>query len=127
MRKWMPIFLMLLLPLQWTAALAADCCLRHGAGSEQQAGYDHAQMHSDHHEHHAKVEMKDGANDSTAAKADCNSNCAGCHLHHCAAVVRDARTDIGTPPSARDDTPYLSSVTSPLPDNLFRPPLALLA
>lgn len=127
MRKLILVFLMLFLPLQWTAALAADCCLRHAEAQEHHAapqGHDHAQMHGDHHEHHAKSDKTD---DGKQAKVDCDMGCGGCLAHHCAAAVTELSSFAATVPAGADDTPYLSRITSPVPDNLYRPPLSSLA
>lgn len=126
MRKLMLVFLMLFLPLQWTAALAADCCLRHDAQTQEHhaAPADHAQMHGDHHAHHAKADKPDPAKQ---AKTDCDMGCGSCLAHHCAAAVSETLSLVPPPPAQAGDTPYLSRITSPLPDNLFRPPLARLA
>lgn len=125
MRKLMLVFLMLFLPLQWTAALAADCCLRHDAQTQehhaQQAGHDHE------HQHHAKADTQDGKPAGKLAKNDCQSDCAGCHVHHCAVVLPGLDSLATLPSIGSDDTPYVSGVTSPVPDNLFRPPLSRLA
>jgi hypothetical protein len=130
MRKLMLVFLMLFLPLQWTAALAADCCLRHDAQTQEHhaAQMDHAQMHGDHHEHHAKAEKSDdGKTDSgKQVKLDCDMGCGGCLAHHCAAAVSESLTIAAGLPAMAGDTPYLSRITAPVPDNLYRPPLSSL-
>jgi hypothetical protein len=132
MRKWVALFMMLFLPLQWSAALAAECCLRHDAQAEKvtmEQGAHHA------HQHHAMADHKSDKQDSQKsekqdgkqAKNDCQMDCVGCHAHHCAAVVIDADALAAVPPLHSDDTPYLASITSPMPDNLYRPPLSPLA
>jgi hypothetical protein len=142
MRKWIALFMMLLLPLQWTAALAAECCLRHDAQAEKPAVQHGAAQHE--HQHHAQAEHKhkdvqkdvkqqdakqqDAKQpDGKQAKNDCQLDCVGCHVHHCSAIVIDADTLAALPPVRSDDTPYLASITSPAPDNLLRPPLSRLA
>ncbi|HTJ97666.1 MAG TPA: hypothetical protein VL381_09360 [Rhodocyclaceae bacterium] len=126
MRKLILTFLMLFLPLQWTAALAADCCLRHTEQSQQ-----HSQMQVDgQHEHH----MQDHAHHQSSktdgkqtANNDCGMNCVGCHAHHCAAAIFSMSEFVPVRPSGVVATPYLSRISNPLPDSLYRPPLSLLA
>lgn len=129
MRKLMLVFLMLFLPLQWTAALAADCCLRHEAQPQEHhaAPVDHAQMHGDHHAHHASADKSHKSDSGQQAKTDCDMGCGSCLAHHCAAAVSASLSFAPALPAQAGDTPYLSRITSPLPDNLFRPPLARLA
>ena len=126
MRKLMLVFLMLFLPLQWTAALAADCCLRHDAQAGEHAAQQ-AVTHDHEHAHHSKAEVKDGKPTGKLVKTDCQSDCAGCHAHHCAVVLPDLGKLTTLPSMGAADTPYVSGITSPLPDNLFRPPLSSLA
>ncbi len=104
--------------------MAADCCLRHEAPPAEH----HAQMqHAEHADHHHHAQPDQAADADKSAKADtsgCDMNCVNCHAHHCTCVMVDAHTGMSEAPAAKDDTPYLSSITSPLPDNLYRPPLA---
>lgn len=154
MRKWLLAFLMLILPLQWTAALAADCCLRHDGqepGQAQHAGMtsahtmhvmhaEHARPagHADHVDHaahaknqmpgeQAKLDASPDANSAGNAPSDCSMDCVGCHLHHCAAAVFELVAFAALNPLGGDDTPYLSRLPVPRPDTLLRPPLARLA
>lgn len=122
MRKLMLIFLMLFLPLQWTAALAADCCLRHDAKAQEH----HAQMvHAEHADHqHAEASTHDHAQNQSG---DCDKNCVGCHAHHCACAVVELGAALPVIPSAMGQTPYISTLVEAVPDNLFRPPLARFA
>ena len=128
MRKLMLVFLMLFLPLQWTVALAADCCLRHDAQTQE-----HHAAQAAHHDHaahdHAKADLHDStqAADGKQVQADCNMNCAGCHAHHYAAAVFEPAAFAASAPAGTDDTPYFSGCSSALTDNLYRPPLARLA
>lgn len=129
MRKWFAVFLMLLLPLQWSIAVAADCCLRHAAPVQaSHAGMTHEHHADTHHADHqsqAAPQQQDDAGKSAAA--GCDMSCLGCHAHHCACAVFEKHSTLSLLPLIRHDTPYLSRLTSPLPDNLFRPPLAALA
>lgn len=136
MRKWLLAFLMLILPLQWTAALAADCCLRHeGQGPAQHAGMASAHAeHADHAQHaaHAKTQLpgeqaKLDADLNGNVPSDCSMDCVGCHVHHCAAAVFEFAAFAALSPLGGDDTPYLSRLPVPRPDTLLRPPLARLA
>lgn len=131
MRKLTLVFLMLFLPLQWTAALAADCCLRHDAQSGEHVAHQTA-THDHGHAHHGSSEAKDGKPagklaDKLGKAADCQSDCASCHAHHCAVVLPDLGKLTTLPPLGSDDTPYVAGVSSPSLDNLFRPPLSRLA
>lgn len=124
MRKLMLVFLMLLLPLQWTIALAADCCLRHDVQTQTDH---HAQMmQMDHADHQTHVQTTQQNDDSQQSQSDCEMNCGGCAAHHSVCAVVEVRAVVPVASSAKDNTPYLSRITSPLSDNLYRPPLVAL-
>jgi hypothetical protein len=124
MRKLMLVFLMLFLPLQWSAALAADCCLRHEAPPQAHS----AQMHGEHHDHaHSSAsEQLSSVDQANSQMPDCAMDCAGCHAHHCAAAVPALSAMSVARTSSEADTPYLTRIISALADNLYKPPLARL-
>jgi hypothetical protein len=131
MRKLILVLLMLFLPLQWTAALAADCCLRHDAAAGEHAAHQTA-THDHGHAHHSPSDAKDGKPagklaDKLGKAADCQSDCASCHAHHCAVVLPDLGKLTTLPAMGSADTPYVAGASSPVLDNLFRPPLSRLA
>jgi hypothetical protein len=110
------MFLMLFLPLQWSAAAVAQYCLHEPTSA--------AQQHVGHHDHEHEQKASQPADDGKAKTFD--ADCATCVAH----LVHATSPCIGTVlPHA--DAPrfgaYFAFIPESLPDTLFRPPLALLA
>lgn len=126
MQRIVLVFLLLLLPVQWTWAAAASIC-RH----ESNIHANHFGHHEHRHDHQAStpvsVDAVDAADD-TQAQGDfgAHADCATCHgavpaLVMQAAVVLSAQLT----PSA--STLYQRSVTTGVPERLIRPPHVRLA
>lgn len=109
MRRWLVIFLLGLLPLQFTWAAAAGYCV-HESGS--------AVKHFGHHVHvHKNAKTPDDARKDASGKTFADADCPFCHLSApplipeltaCAAIQGHgavAAVDPPAPPSARADTP----------------------
>ena len=116
MRRFLATLLLLLLPLQWSAAAVTSYCLHEADAS--------AQQHVGHHEHEHRdppIKESDGEKKQTV-----HLDCAVCLAHfafigHYAAGV--ALQPIGKSFSLRYSVPIPESP----PDNLFRPPVTVLA
>lgn len=118
MHRFVLVFLLLLLPVQWTWAAAASIC-RHESGA--------ASQHFGHHDHRHEVGVNGASlveklSDTGAQLSDVDhADCANCHgaapalttLHHAPALHQ---------PVPQGATPYLRAVTSGIPERLIRPP-----
>lgn len=123
MRRLVLILLMFVLPLQFSwAAVAGVCEIEASAGALGAIGY-----HVHEHDHEHAQPKADGSQQDTL-NADVDRDCGPCHGHsHGSAamlglpLVHVAQTSDRygwhTPPSLPD----------PVPDELLRPPLSLLA
>jgi hypothetical protein len=109
--------LMLLLPLQWSAAAVAEYCLHEKAPA--------AQQHLGHHAHEHKGE--DGRADSKNKSGKTFDNdCASCLAQCFHAVVHS----VDSPPAALSSggsSVYIAFMPDPLLHSLFRPPLITFA
>lgn len=76
MRRWVSIFLLVFLPLQFTWSVAAAYC-QHEAGR--------AAQHFGHHDHQHHVD-EDGSTDAKALNGGIDGDCAVCHAS-CVAVL----------------------------------------
>lgn len=130
MRKVVAIFLLVLLPLQWGAALAASYC-KHEAAS--------GQAHFGHHEHsrapkQAVPNASDGgvvlpsASDSGAAadvsvELASDADCSICHLGAIQAAVSAVELSMAAIGNELGAAYQASWPASPA-ETLFRPPLA---
>lgn len=76
MRRWLSIFLLVFLPLQFTWTMAAAYCSHET---------DPAAQHLGHHEH--KHQNDDGAKDAKGSLASVDSDCAVCHAGCLAAMT----------------------------------------
>ncbi|MBA4342298.1 MAG: hypothetical protein C0423_09110 [Methylibium sp.] len=119
----MLIFLLLLLPVQWTWAAAASIC-RH----ESSIHASHFGHHEHRHDHQASATASVDASDDTPQQGDSgvHADCATCH----AAVpwlMMQSAVGLGELLSPLAFTPYQRSVTAGVPERLIRPPHLRLA
>ncbi len=132
MQRLVLLFLLLLLPVQWTWSAAASVC-RHEASTQQS-------RHFGHHAHeHAQAESQRLASepahaaatpdqpadpaqpgDADSRDAQVHADCAACHVSAPALVMQAPALPEG--PAARVATPYQRSITAGLPERLTRPP-----
>jgi hypothetical protein len=113
MRVWIALVLLVLLPLQWGAALAASVCEPVSISAEQHLAH--------HHHEHAAASVDVNADDG--ATASNHADCGAC-FHH---VVQPGATFTHevTPTSPdRVTTPYAWHVPDAMAERLYRPPLA---
>lgn len=115
MRK-LIVFLLIVLPLQWSAAAVAAYC-QHETESA-------AQQHIGHHAHEHRADADPGGIDP--AKSGFDADCPSCHAHYAQAAIP---VDHAVTPicGGHNATPYRTTLPEPPPGSLFRPPLAKLA
>jgi hypothetical protein len=117
MRRWLTIFLLVLIPLQLSWAAAASYC-QHESGA--------AAKHFGHHEHqHNAADGKDAFPDPAKTTGG-DPDCASCHAG-CASVLLSAVTGASLADSSLDTTEYGARLTSPPFERLERPQWRLLA
>lgn len=114
MRRWIALFLLCLLPLQWSYAAAAEYCQH----EETRA----AQKHMGHHSH----EHIGDEQEPSKSKGYADQDCPTCHAHNLSVPLTAQPAQFGVETDSPDfeiqtRVPYRS------PDNPFRPPLRTLA
>lgn len=115
MRRYVLVFLMLVLPLQWSWAAVVSTCL-HEPGDVQHLGH-HAQEHV-----HASADLH--GDDADGADGAClDSDCASCHGPGLAALI-SLPAPVGACPGGIATSGYLRHLPEPQPDNPLRPPLS---
>src|SRR5574343_283494 len=93
MKKFLAIFLLVLLPLQFSWAAVAGYC-QHEAGVTAN--------HPGHHTHdHQAADNHESGKDGTAS-AGVHHDCATCHLGCAAALTSDLKTPIASAPNGRN-------------------------
>jgi hypothetical protein len=114
MRRFILVFMMVLLPLQWSWAAAGSVC-----GHETHGG------HFGHHQHQHEAAGGAAADDSDVSFAN-HPDCQACH-GVCAGVLT-AAADVGPRWSADRPVPaYSRYLPDPPVETLLRPPLPLVA
>lgn len=118
MRRLFILFMLVLLPLQWSWAAAATVC-QHETGS----------AHFGHHEHRHDADQAghpaaDGKSD--APSLNFHADCQVCHGMGAAHGPADADTGPHGVPD-RHLSAYGQHLPEPPPENLLRPPLTLVA
>ena len=108
-KKLLLIFLLVLLPFQFSWAAAAAYCQHEETKAAQHFGH-----HS--HQHNAQADLPDKGETPTKVHADCGY----CHLA-CQASFLMAQPDIGMPNGSTDITLYSRIYTSHIPEGLHRP------
>ncbi|GAA6118618.1 hypothetical protein [Acidovorax sp. FG27] len=118
MHRFVLVFLLLVLPVQWTWAAAASICRHEAAATSQHFG---------HHDHRHDVGGADAAApeemaDSGDRLPEANhADCASCH-GAAPALTALHEAPARHQPLPQGTTPYLRTVTSGIPDRLIRPP-----
>jgi len=118
MHRLVLVFLLLLLPVQWTWAAAASVC-RHESGA--------ASQHFAHHEHqheagvNGAAEVKNLSESGTSLFDLAHADCASCHGAAPALTALQQAPSLHPPP-LQGATPYLRVVTAGIPERLIRPP-----
>ena len=116
MRRLLAMILLLLLPLQWSAAAVTSYCQHESDAS--------AQQHIGHHDHEHRdqpLSQSDGERDQTV-----HFDCALCLAH--VAFIDHGVADAALPPQGMSMyVRYSAAVPESPPDNLFRPPVLVLA
>jgi len=108
MRKFLAIFLLVLLPLQFSWAAVAGYC-QHEAGATAN--------HPGHHTHdHQAADLHESGKDGTASTG-VHHDCATCHLG-CAAALT---SDLKTPPAATAQGHQSDYHVNPTPAHTERP------
>lgn len=126
MQRIVLVFLMLLLPVQWTWAAAASIC-RHEASIHANHFGHHEHRHDQQASEPASVDVGGSADDSKAqGDFGAHADCASCH-GAVSAVVMQATVVLSAPMPPSASTPYQRSVTTGLPERLIRPPHVRLA
>ncbi|WP_265942185.1 hypothetical protein [Dechloromonas sp. A34] len=102
MRRWLSIFLVIVLPLQISWALAATYC-QHETGSAQRFG---------HHDH--KHDAEDNEKLAKASPADVDNDCAVCHAGSIAALTAfcSSLPEIGVVADHFQTVPFLNSLVA---------------
>lgn len=119
MRRLILVFMMCLLPLQWSWAAAASLC-SHEAGQEWHFGHHE-------HQHHASPTLQCGGEEPGAAEQPgAHPDCQVCHGIGAACTA----TVTGMAQAWVDDGPlplHRGYLPDPPVENLLRPPLKLVA
>lgn len=123
MQRIVLVFLLLLLPVQWTWAAAASIC-RH----ESSIHANHFGHHEHRHDHQPGVIASVDAPDDTQQQSDSgvHADCATCHAAVPGLMMQSA-TVVSEPLPPLAFTPYQRSVTTGVPERLIRPPHIRLA
>lgn len=123
MQRIVLVFLLLLLPVQWTWAAAASIC-RH----ESSIHANHFGHHEHRHDHPAGVIGSVDLSDDTQQQSDSSvhADCATCHTAVPGLMMQSA-TAVGELLLPLVFTPYQRFVTTGVPERLIRPPHIRLA
>jgi hypothetical protein len=117
MRRLILSILMLLLPLQWSAAAVAEYCLHEKAPP--------AQQHLGHHAHEHKADAgRDDSGNKSGKTFD--NDCASC-LAQCFHAVARSVDSPSVLSSTGGSSVYIAFMPDPLLHSLFRPPLITFA
>ncbi|MET1115570.1 MAG: hypothetical protein ABWY08_11560 [Comamonas sp.] len=120
MHRLVLVFLLLLLPVQWTWAAASSIC-RHESGA--------ASQHFGHHDHRHEAGVSGAAEVQKVSEAGTqlsdlpHADCASCHGAAPALTALQKAPALHHPPR-QGATPYLRVVTAGIPERLSRPPHA---
>jgi len=118
MRRSLLIFLMFLLPLQWSWAAAANVCAHES---------DAQSWHFGHHEHkHAAASAASELTKADGLAAGCHSDCGVCHGVGTAFFAMPDGIPVPWAETVRFAS-YQSAVPDRSLDSLYRPPSSLVA